>query len=152
MARPTRSVVTEAERSMAADLVADWSGELRDGTRLSSADQLHLLGMLTAALADARDGATIPGERQLVYAVLDVPVTQWRTYRTHQAYLRERLRRTWAAKLQAEGLRPLGWPPVTTTYLRWSWADGDPGATAELPDLEHADLVRLTIRGHAVPA
>jgi hypothetical protein len=149
--RRMRAVVTPQEMSAAADLLEDLDGALTRHGRIA---------MVAAALADVREGATIPGERQLVGQHLDVSVRAWRDVPypdTQQLMLRGTARRAWAAKLEAEGLRPLGWPPVVTTYLRWRATDGtEQPPTIGDPMVEcdegRADLVRLTVRGLAVPA
>lgn len=146
--RPPRANVTLGEMAAAAALVDDLWGFSR-GAQVAA---------VAATLADAREGMTIPGERMRGSVHLDVSSRSW------AAELRPRLyrdvRRRWAGDLEAAGLRPLGWPPVTVTYWRYAidysgalWADDDrPRGMTETSDPEGADMVRLTIDGLAVKA
>lgn len=142
-----RAVVTYAEMAAATDLVDDLNqpGLTRHGR----------IAMLAAALADAREGATIPGERHRVERTMQVRVWAGKGAPGRLGGLRERLRADWALGLERSGLRPLGWPPVTVTWLRWRAIDGteqpptfgDPYVEC---DKDQAELLRLSIRGLAV--
>lgn len=147
---PSRAVVTPQEMAAAADLVEDLDGALTRHGRIA---------MVAAAFADVREGVTLPGERLRGSVHLEVSARMWADEDRRPVFHRD-VRRRWAGDLEAAGLRPLGWPPVTVTYWRMGYVlhpevvhDGSgPRGFDPLPDAEGADLVRLTIDGLAVKA
>jgi hypothetical protein len=152
---PRPAVVTDQETGLARDLVTDWEQHLADGTRLSTADRLTLLGMLAGALADARDGGTLPGQRHDVQQVVDLAAPRWRVVPDAELVARRHLRDAWCRNLEDRGLRPTSWPSISRSFLRFrdvplAGTDGpwDPYVES---DEDRADVVRLTIRCTAVP-
>lgn len=152
MAPGERSVVSTDDHARALALVTDWSERYVGPYGVSTAGQLELVGMIVAAIADGRNGA-IPGERTQVDQVLDVHPERWRHGQESQDHARRTLREGWARALDGRGLRPLDWPPITVTFLRYAVAHvptrDQPWAECE--DEDQADLVRLSISGLAVP-
>lgn len=68
-----RPVINAADRNQGAALVMTWAEGLPPGTHLSTMCQLELVGMITAALADARaagrhDGLTSAADRLRLWA------------------------------------------------------------------------------------
>lgn len=150
--RTGRATITEAESLAASALVADWRLRARIlGHQLTTSQTEQLRAMIMGALADARDGATIPGERQLVESVVQVSGYLWRQSGRGDVEdsARAAVRRQWTAHLHRGGLRPLDWPAITVEFHRFPEYPDKPGAT--VPCEEHlADLVRFSIRGLAV--
>lgn len=143
MTRPLRAVVTPAEVQAAGHLLADY------GIQRPS-----LKAALAAALADAREGALIPGERQDVQAHVYVSGHLWRATLDRAAVeegARASVRRRWAAELHQQGLRPLGWPPITVTFQRYAVtyepAVRQPWVACEE---DEADQVTFSVSGPAV--
>jgi len=139
-----------SEALAAAAVVSEWRAGARVRSEQLSTSQLEQLrAYVMGALADARDGATIPGERTEVGAHWDLPVTQWRAELADQHRLA--VRRRWAQELETQGLRPLDWPRIEVSG--WAWnrdlAAGGPGQRQV--NVARADMVRLSIRGPAVP-
>lgn len=112
-----------------------------------------LAAAIAAALADARDGATIPGRRLQVEATVYVSGDLWRRSSERdyvEASARARLRREWADQLDRKGLRPLTWPAPEVSFQRWTvyCRPGEPGIVDCAED--EADQVTLRLHGLAV--
>ena len=141
----------ELERKLAAELLR----------RAASVVGLHLVDPadeLALAMAQAREGDTLPGRRTPITTTIAVEGRLWHEDRGGiQAAARGTVRRRWAADLAERGLRPLTWHPITVHGYRWPHVpildttqrgDGYPWPEVEL---ESADLVHVRIAGDAVP-
>lgn len=149
----TRSVVTEHEATAAAALITEWrqAAGITVG-QVTTAQLEQLRGMVMAALADARDGATLPGPRTVVEAHHDVHAMTWQTVAVAEDDAYRRVRRAWTDELHQQRLRPLEWPAVTRTFWRWRPSYTLGGEPMEQCEEREADLVRLSLYSVAVPA
>lgn len=153
--RGDRAVVTGEEAMAASSVLSQWreQAHVQPG-QLSTSQLAQLRAYVMGALADAREGATLPGDRIPVERTLRVSLRTRDVMHleTARERLEARLRAEWARELQTSRLRPLGWPPVTYTWLRWP-RDYAGGETGLIPCEEHqADELHVSIRGLAVPA
>lgn len=153
-----RSVVTESEALEAGALVSEWrTAAAVTAGQLTTSQLAQLRAYVAGALADARDGATVPGERLEVDAHASLPGHVWRQAKDRagvEASARAWVRREWAAKLVRERLRPLTWPAVEVSFQQWNPLrySASSGQAEPMVDCEEdeADQVTFTLRGLAV--
>lgn len=109
---------------------------------------------LATVLAAVREGSTLTGQRREVGCAVRVGGEVWRREPGAEAVARERCRTGWARRLARDGLRPVGWPPIEVTPLRWPTRSDSASVTRDsmMPtNVDHCDVVLVAISGPAVP-